>query len=208
MKKLVIALAIVAMAAIAQEQTFKFPGWGCKDVTLLQEQLALAPDDCMKMTITYHLDFASNGQPATFVDACTRIEAAINAVKPGTAEDTRLSIMKQFASCTGQFKADLIAYCKDNPSSYDLHIALADNTDWGYQTATNCLLKYSYPANHVIRAVDYLNRQAIALGKDDAEVLDLLKKLNRVFSGKLTGVEDDPWGTVVAKIRTLMETYK
>jgi hypothetical protein len=98
-------------------------------------------------------------------------------------------------------------YCINNPSSYDLHIALADNTDWGYQTATNCLLKYSYSAKYVIWVVDYLNRQAIALNKPDAEVLDLLKKLNRVFSARL--IEDkEAWGGVVAQIRTMMETYK
>ena len=98
-------------------------------------------------------------------------------------------------------------YCINNPCSYDLHIALADNTDWGYQTVANYLLKYSYSANYVIRAVDYLNRQAIALNKPDAEVLDLLKKLNRVFSARL--IEDkEVWGGVVAQIRTMMETYK
>ena len=98
-------------------------------------------------------------------------------------------------------------YCINNPSSYDLHIALADNTDWGYQAVADCLLKYSYPANYVIQAVNYLNRQAIALGKSDAEVLDLLKKLNRIFSARL--IEDkEAWGGVVAQIRTMMETYK
>ena len=207
MKKLVIALAIMAMAAIAQEQTFKFPGWACRDVELLNQQLTLATDSWQKFSMTYMIDFASNGEPATFANACTRIDAAIDAISPGTAEDTRLSIRKQFARCTEQFKAELIAYCQANPNEYDLHIALADNTDWGYQTAATCLLKYGYGANHVIRSVDYLNRQAIALGKDDAEVLDLLKKLNRVFSANLIK-DKEVWGGVVAQIRTMMETYK
>ena len=84
---------------------------------------------------------------------------------------------------------------------------MMDKTEWGYQTVADCLLKYGYVANDVIRAVDYLNRQAIALNKPDAEVLDLLKKLNRVFSARL--IEDkEAWGGVVAQIRTMMETYK
>ena len=207
MKKLVIALAIMAITAIAQEQTFKFPGWDCKDVALLQQQLELAPDDYRKIILTSLIDFASNGQPATFADAYTRIDAAINAINPEIPEGQKLSLRKNYAHYTGQFLPELIAYCKDNPSSDDLYIALADNTEWGYQTATNCLLKYGYGARYVIRAIDYLNRQAIALGKDDAEVLDLLKNLNRVFSARL--IEDkEVWGGVVAQIRTMMETYK
>ena len=209
MKKLVIALAIMAIAAITAiaQEAFKFPGWNCRDVAVLQHQLALAPGDWEKINMTYMIDFASNGEPATFANACTRIDAAIDAISPRTAEDTRLSIRKQFAYCTGQFKAELIAYCQANPNEYDFHVAMTDQTDWGYQTVADCLLKYQYSAGYVIRAINYLNRQAIALDKDDAEVLDLLKKLNRVFSARL--IEDkEAWGGVVAQIRTMMETYK
>jgi len=207
MKKLILTLAIMAMAAIAQEQTYKFPGWDCKDVTLLRQQLELAPIDYYKIILTYHIDFASNGQPATFVDACTRIDAAINVIKPEMPEGQKIESRKTYAYCTGQFLPELIAYCKDNPSSYDFYVAMMDKTEWGYQTVADCLLKYSYSAEYVIQVVDYLNRQAIALGKDDAEVLDLLKKLNRVFSANLIK-DKEVWGGVVAQIRTMMETYK
>jgi len=69
-------------------------------------------------------------------------------------------------------------------------------------------MKYSYDINLSTQAIDYLNQQAIALDKSDAEVLDLLKKLNRTFSCRLTAAKDDPWALVVAKVRTMMETYK
>ena len=53
MKKLILTLAIMAMAAIAQEQTYKFPGWDCKDMAVIQQQTALAPDDYSKISWPY-----------------------------------------------------------------------------------------------------------------------------------------------------------
>jgi hypothetical protein len=208
MKKLILTLAIMAMAAIAQEQTYKFPGWDCKDMAVIQQQTALAPDDYSKLSMAILTDFAQNGTPETIEAAYTRVDAVISAINPDYPDASKINYTKQLAKGLKMDAADIKQYCINSPSSYDLHIALADNTDWGYQTVADCLLKYRYSARYVIRAVDYLNRQAIALDKDDAEVLDLFKRLNRFFSGRLTGVEDDPWGTVVAKIRTLMETYK
>ena len=204
MKKLVIALAIIAAVAVHAAE-FQWPGWNCKDVALLQEQLALAPDE-WKMTISIVLAVAQH-QPADFVAACTVIDNAITAIKPEATDAEKLWRKKQYAYFTGQFKADLIAYCQANPSEYDLHVAMQDKTEWGYQTVADCLLKYQYRPKYVIDAVIYLNKQAIALGKDDAEVLDLLKKLNRVFSANLIK-DKEVWGGVVAQIRTMMETYK
>lgn len=209
MKKLVLTLAIMAMAAItviAQEQKFVMPA---KDASLavLQQQLALAPGDYYKISISYRIDFLQNGEPTTFSDACARIDTAINAVNPSYYDYEKLNLKKQYGFFDGKFMPELLAYCQANPSSYDFHIAIIDKTEWGFQTVSDCLLKYPYPASYVLKAVDYLNRQAIALGKTDAEVLDLLKKLNRIFSARL--IEDkDAWGGVVAKIRTMMETYK
>jgi hypothetical protein len=210
MKKLVLTLAIMAMAAItaiAQEQTYKFPGWDCKDMAVIQQQTALAPDDYSKIYMAILTDFAQNGTPETIEAAFTRIDGVISAMQPNYLLNVKLIFVKQWAKATKVEDATIKQYCINNPSSYDLHIALADNTDWGYQTVADCLLKYRCFAGHVIRAVDYLNRQAIALGKSDEEVLDLLKKLNRIFSAQL--IEDkEAWGGVVAQIRTMMETYK
>ena len=207
MKKLILALAIVAMAAIAQEQTFKFPGWDCKDMAVIQQQTALAPDDYSKLSMAILTDFAQNGTPESIEVAFTRVDAVISAINPDYPDASKINYTKQFSRGLKMDAAAIKQYCINNPSSYDLHIALADNTDWGYQTVADCLLKYRYGANYVIRAVDYLNRQAIALNKPDAEVFDLLKKLNRVFSANLIK-DKEVWGGVVAQIRTMMETYK
>ena len=204
MKKLILTLAIMAMAAIAQEQTYKFPGWDCKDMAVIQQQTALAPDAYSKRDMAILTDFAQNGTPETIEAAYTRVDAVISAI---SLDVSKINSTKRLAKGLKMDAAAIKQYCINNPSSYDLHIALADNTDWGYQTVANCLLKYSYSANCVIRAINYLNRQAIALGKDDAEVLDLLKKLNRVFSANLIK-DKEVWGGVVAQIRTMMETYK
>lgn len=207
MKKLILTLAIMAMAAIAQEQTYKFPGWDCKDMAVIQQQTALAPDNYSKLDMAILTDFAQNGTPETIEAAFTRVNAVTSAINPDYPDAFKINYTKQFARWLKIDAAAIKQYCISNPSSYDLHIALADNTDWGYHTVADCLLKYRYSAGYVIRAIDYLNRQAIALGKTDAEVLDLLKKLNRVFSARL--IEDkEAWGGVVAQIRTMMETYK
>ena len=207
MKKLILTLAIMAMAAIAQEQTYKFPGWDCKDMAVIQQQTALAPDNYSKLSMAILTDFAQNGTPETIEAAYTRVDGVISAINPDYPDASKINYTKQLARGLRIDAAAIKQYCISNPSSYDLHIALADNTDWGYETVADCLLKYRYSAVYVIRAVDYLNRQAIALGKSDEEVLDLLKKLNRVFSARL--IEDkDAWGGVVAQIRTMMETYK
>ena len=205
MKKLVITLAIIAAVAVHAAE-FHFPGWGCTDVTMLQQQLELAPTEEWKMITAVVLACAQN-TPADFAAACTVIDNAVTALKPEATDAEKLWRKKQYAYFTGQFKADLIAYCQANPSEYDLHVAMQDKTEWGYQTVADCLLKYQYRPKYAIDAVNYLNKQAIALDKDDAEVLDLLKKLNRIFSARL--IEDkEVWGGVVAQIRTVMELYK
>ena len=206
MKKLILALAIVAMAAIAQEQTFKFPGWDCKDMAVIQQQTALAPDD-YKVSMAMLTDFAQNGTPETIEAVYTRVDAVISAINPDYSDAAKINYTKQFAKRLKMDAAAIKQYCINNPSSRDLYIALADNTDWGYQRGADCLLKYQYRPKYVIDAVIYLNKQAIALGKEDAEVLDLLKKLNRVFSANLIK-DKEVWGGVVAQIRTMMETYK
>ena len=207
MKKLVIALAIMAMAAIAQEQTYKFPGWDCKDMAVIQQQTALAPDNYSKLSMAILTDFAQNGTPETIEAAFTRVDAVISAINPDYPDASKINYTKQFAKGLKMDAAAIKQYCINNPSSYDFHVAMMDQTEWGYQTVANCLLKYGYGANYVIQSINYLNRQAIALGKDDAEVLDLLKKLNRVFSANLIK-DKEVWGGVVAQIRTMMETYK
>ena len=214
MKKLVIALAIMAMAAIAQEQTFKFPGWNCKDVTLLQEQLALAPDNYFKIVLTYHLDFAQNGAPVTFTEACTRIEAAIDAVKPDYSAGGRLSLKKQYALCTNQWMIEVWRYCKANPCSYDQWFLyyrtpaqLGETPDSYYEAVYQTLV---VGINNPVQAGRAIKAYCTQLPKSSLprpERFAKLQMLNDIYTGKL--IEDKAaWGDVIAQIRTVMELYK
>jgi len=207
MKKLVMALAIMAIAAIAQEQAFRFPGWKCKDAALIEQQLALAPYEGMKVVLTYMLDFATNGAPATFAEMRTRIDTAIDTVNPDFPADRRPHQIKQCALCTGQFYPELVAYCQANPCAYNFHVGLKDKTEWGWEVVGDCLLKYHYSPSNALRAINYLNTQAIALGKPNPEVFKLLSDLNKKYTGLLIK-DKEKWGDVVAHVRTLMEVYK
>ncbi|MFA6931522.1 MAG: hypothetical protein WCT05_14450 [Lentisphaeria bacterium] len=210
MKKLVLSLVIVACVA-ASAAEFKHPGWNCKDVTLLQEQLTLAPTEYNKLSIAILIDFAQNGTPETIESAFARINVVTSANDPTCSQASKLDFAKQWARSTRpkMDSASIKQFCIDNPSSYDLYIGLWDGYEdfWSFQVVSDCLLKNGYSANYVIQAIDYLNRQAIALGKSDEEVLDLLKKLNRTFSANLIK-DKEVWGPIVAQIRTMMETYK
>ena len=211
-KMMVLALVMWGMLAMigAQlawgEEAFVYPAADAS-LAVLQQQLALAPSDYYKVVISYRIDFLQNGEPTTFSEACARIDTVINAVNPKYYDDGKLNLKKQYGFFAGKFQLERLAYCQANPSSYDFHIAIRDKTEWGFQAIANCLLNYKYSPTQAIQGIDYLNRQAIALDKSDAEVLALLKKLNRVFSALLT-TDQAAWEKVVAQVRTLMETYE
>ena len=213
MKKLVIALAIIAAAAVHAAE-FQWPGWNCKDVALLQEQLALAPTDNMKIVLTYHLDFAQNGAPVTFTEACTRIEAAINAVKPDYYAGGRLIFKKQYAYCTGQWLVEAWQYCKANPSDYDKHYLLDKTPAQLGETADSyCNLVYSLLTAGITnpaqagRAIKAYCSQLPLSSIPRPERFAKLQMLNDIYTAKL--IEDKAaWGDVIAQIRTVMELYK
>lgn len=208
-KKLIGSLAALALMTFSvwagEAATFSYPGWGCKDVALLQEQLALAPDN-FKVLLTYQLDYVQNGAPGTFAEALQRIDEVFDSVDAEIKEEHKLRMRKQFLRFSGKFAPELIAFCKANPDSYDFHIGLRDKTGWGFQVVSEGLLKYRFSAEQAMMGVIYLNQQAIALEKDDGEMLSLWRKLNRMFSALL--LEDETWEKVVAQVRTLMETYE
>lgn len=209
MKKLVftmVAAVFAACAFAAEGRQFAWPGWKCRDVAVLEEQLALAEAAGYKICLTYMLDFALNGEPATFADACARIESVINERAPAMPANDRITTKKQYALNNGVFWPETVEFCKLHPSSYDFHVGLRDTTEWGWGVVGNCLLTYRYSPAQSLQAVEYLNQQAIALGTDDSEVLELLKKLNRVFSALLV-MDQAAWEKVVAQVRTLMETW-
>ena len=213
MKKLVLTLAIMAMAAIAQEQTFKFPGWGCKDVALLQEQLELAPTEDWKMTTAVILAVAQN-PPADFAAACTVIDNAITAIKPDATDAERRDRKKQYALCTNQWMIEAWQYCKANPSEYDKHYLIGKTPAQLGETADSyCDLVYPLLTAGITNpalAGRAIKAYCIQLPKSNIprpERFAKLQMLNDIYTAKL--IEDKAaWGDVIAQIRTVMELYK
>lgn len=212
MKKLVIALAIIAAVAVHAAE-FQWPGWNCKDVTLLQEQLELAPTDEWKMTISIVLACAQN-KPADFAAACTVIDNAITALKPEATDAEKLSRKKQYAYCIRQWTVEAWEYCKANPSSYDVYYLLnrtpeqlGETTDSYFEAVYQTLVAgITNPA----QAGTLIKRYCSQLPKSSLprpERFAKLQMLNDIYTGKL--IEDKAaWGDVIAQIRTVMELYK
>ena len=213
MKKLVIALAIMAMAALAQEQTFEFPGFNCKDVTLLQQQLELAPDEEWKITTAVVLAVAQN-PPADFATACTVIDNAITALRPEATDEYRIDRKKQYALATGQWLADAWQYCKANPSDYDKHYLLGRTpAQLGETPDSYCELMYPVLTDGITNPVQagmaikaYCSQLPLS-SIPRPERFTKLQMLNDIYTAKL--IEDKTtWGDVIAQIRTVMELYK
>ena len=213
MKKLILTIAIMAMAAIAQEQTFKFPGWTCKDAALLQEQLELAPTEYSKMDVSIVLACAQN-TPADFAAACTVIDDAITALKPDATDAERIKRKKQYANCTGQWLVDAWQYCKENPSEYDMYYLLGKTPAQLGETADSyCDLVYSLLTAGITnpaqagRAIKAYCTQLPKSSIPRPERFAKLQMLNDIYTVKL--IEDKAaWGDVIAQIRTVMELYK
>jgi len=212
MKKLVIALAIIATIAV-HAADFQWPGWNCKDVTLLQQQLELAPTEGWKMTISIVLAAAQN-QPADFAAACTVIDNAITALKPDATDAERLMRKKQYAYCTGQWLVEAWQYCKANPSDYDKHYLLGRTPAQLGETADS-YLEAVYQTlvvgiNNPAQAGRAIKAYCTQLPKSSIprpERFTKLQMLNDIYTAKL--IEDKTaWGDVIAQIRTVMELYK
>lgn len=205
MKKLVIALAIIAVAVHAAE--FQWPGWNCKDVTLLQEQLELAPTDEWKMTVAILLACAQN-KPADFAASCTVIDNAITALKPDATDAERTMRKKQFAYCTGQFKADLIAYCQANPTSYDVHVALVyHDLAWAKQRMMELIMQIKLTPVQAMNCISVFVAGSINGEITDENMKEILRKLDLRYTDLLSSNKEE-WSPVVAKIRTLLDRYK
>jgi hypothetical protein len=212
MKKLVIALAIIAAVAVHAAE-FKFPGWNCKDVTLLQQQLELAPTDEWKMTVSIVLACAQN-TPADFAAACTVIDNAITAIKPDATDAEKLFCKKQYAYCTSQWLVDAWQYCKANPSDYDVYYLLSRTpaqlgetpdsyVEAIYQTLVAGIGNPGNAGKLIKHFCNYLPKSSLPRPERFAK----LQMLNDIYTGNL--IEDKAaWGDVIAQIRTVMELYK
>lgn len=205
-RKWVVMLGIMLGFTFAWGEEFKHPGWDCRDIEQLQAQLALATTDTQKISMGY-LIAITNHAPADFAEACGMIDTAVLAVNPSASEIYRLEYKKQYLlKIHREWLSELVSWCQANPSGYDMHICFTQkNSEWAWQRVADCLLQYKYLPSQVLCGIDYLNKQSIALDKPAAEVAEVFKKLNRMYSALL--VDDQAaWEKVVAQIRTLMET--
>lgn len=206
MKKLVIALAIIAAVAVHAAE-FQWPGWNCKDVTLLQEQLELAPTDEWKMTISIVLACAQN-KPADFAAACTVIDNAITALKPDATDAERIYKKKQYAYCTGQFADELVAYCQANPTSYDIHVVLRyHDTAWAKQRMMELIMQIKLTPVQAMNCISVFVAGSINGEITDENMKEILRKMDLRYTDLLSSNKEE-WSPVVAKIRTLLDRYK
>jgi len=206
MKKLVIALAIIAAAAVHAAE-FQWPGWNCKDVTLLQQQLELAPDEAWKMATAIVLAVAQN-QPADFAAACTVIDNAITAIKPEATDAEKLSRKKQYAYCTGQWADELVAYCQANPDSYDFHVALRHHgTAWAKQRLMELIMQIKLTPVQAMNCISVFVAGSINGEITDENMKEILRKMDLRYTDLLSSNKEE-WSPVVAKIRTLLDRYK
>jgi len=134
MKKLVIALAIIAAAAIAQEQTFKFPGWACTDMALIQQQTAAATNEWERWCMSILSDFAQNGNPATIDAARDRVAAAIQLAPPSFTVNP-VDFAKSWAREVKISSETIKQFCVSNPSMVDLDLimwaSIHADPEWG-----------------------------------------------------------------------------
>jgi DNA-binding TFAR19-related protein (PDSD5 family) len=206
MKKLVIALAIIAAVAVHAAE-FQFPGFVCKDVALLQEQLELAPTYELKMYVSIILACAQNN-PADFAAACTVIDNAITALKPDTTDQERITRKKQYAFCTGQFADELIAYCQANPNSYDIHVALRHHgTAWAKQRLMELIMQIKLTPVQAMNCISVFVAGSINGEITDENMKEILRKMDLRYTDLLSSNKEE-WSPVVAKIRTLLDRYK
>ncbi len=205
MKKLVIALAIIAVAVHAAE--FQWPGWNCKDVALLQEQLALAPSDEWKITISEVLA-AAQTPPADFAAACIIVDNAITAIKPDATDAERTMRKKQYAYCTGQWADELVAYCQANPSSYDIHVVLRyHDTAWAKQRMMELVMQIKLTPVQAMNCISVFVAGSINGEITDENMKEILRKMDLRYTDLLSSNKEE-WSPVVAKIRTLLDRYK
>ena len=202
MRNLILTLCLIATFAMADG--WKFPGWQSTDVAAYQEALDTAQDAYQLRVSTYMLALAEN-PPASFDEAKATITAALQGLD--RSDEWVTESVKQYCYCTRKFSEEVVAFAKANPSCYDYNFAIHEKSEWGFQTMSEVLLKSEFNMPEAMRGVDYLVRQGIELDKDDAEMLALLRKLNRVYSAKLVK-DKEKWSPIVAQIRTLMETYE
>jgi hypothetical protein len=209
MKKLVIALAII-ITTVAFAQEFKYPGAKCTDLTLLQEQLAIAPSNDYKVLLTVQISHIQ-APAASFEELRTRISQIAETVCGASVTDSAKNhYCKQFAYLQNLWLDDLAVFCLANPSAYDLNIALrgqAQSKPWALSMLVACVSNYDLRAVRVPKALTALVNYHLSgeLASDEFKVI--LEKMDIRYTNKLIKNKEE-WAPVVAGIRTLRERFQ
>lgn len=206
MKTLVIALATLSIAVMAQE--YQFPGWACTDPAQFQAQIPLAPTPLQKATVAFMAVLVQN-PPASLAEAIPVIDAAIDQYAPDTLPAVRLLQHKKYAYCLRKWVPELLAYCQANPCGYDIYVASRFPSAWSVQRLQECLLTTSGTNTPlaVSAGITALNDYAIK-GEfiTAAEAKEAFIKIDRFYTAKLAE-DKDKWAPIVAKIRTILDRY-
>jgi hypothetical protein len=205
MKKTIIA-CLLALTTAAFAQEFKYPGVKCTDLTLLQEQLAIAPSN-YKVLLTVQISHIQ-APAASFEELRTRISQIAETIWGASVTDyAKNHYCKQFAYLQNLWLDDLAAFCLANPSAYDLRIALrgqARSKPWALSMLVACVSNYDLHAVDVPKALTALVDYHLSgeLASDEFKVI--LEKMDIRYTNKLIKNKEE-WAPVVAGIRTLLE---
>lgn len=208
MKQLVCVITlIISMSLFANE--FKYVGFRCKDVAILEQQLLDVPESMMeiKALITYQLEFAKN-PPATFEAMQSVILGVLADMFPDYTDDRKLSRVKQYPTMTDTFRDELIQFCKDNPNSYDIHVIMRNKDNpWALNRLKQMLIAEVLNVRNISESVDMLINYQLEGKVTKEEVKDLLEKNNLRYTSLLVK-NKDMWTPVVTKIRTMLDIYQ
>ena len=219
MKKitLIFALAVMAVASFAAE--YKFPGWLCKDNTVINTQY-LNAKEAGKIDSQIHclvLMKFNEGKIKSFAELKAVVATIVSEVYVNQKDqigDKTIFFVKQFCSCRNQFVTEAWNYCKANPSDIDVHLVLRYANEICSQEE-----QYTFLVNYLITTKFSNSPYQINLVKLCVEkVVDIgvtanvttqkadLQKINRKFSKNLL-VDKTAWEPIIAMVRTAIETY-
>jgi len=204
--------ALVSVSAFAADTIW--PGWNCNDSARIEVALAATTDANRKVDLNILKNIVAE-KPASYEALCKIIDTAVNA-QTNIPETYKLHLKnaykKQIPLLRSIFLKEAWAFCKANPSAYDINYYLYDSamqalsmTDVErYSGLLNCLLTYNCSAGQVKSAVTLLIdlgiNEKITTQKED------LTKLNRKYS-KMLLTDKATWEPVIALIRTAIDTY-
>ena len=214
MKKLtlVITLAVAAFAAFAAPE--KFLGWQCKDVDALKAQLAKPNDTVLAQHKIFYVYMTARLEAPESVSTLAKCEKVVgDAVgKYGSTMSTQEAVLQvMYHLKDTRFLSDMAKDSKYTTNYYyrqyyvlngRVPASTSEKRDIALEVAERLIKKG--PAKAAGSVIDkYIE---FSLDDDNDTVVKGLKKLYRLVLPKLTGVTNDPWLPVSAKIALALKS--